>query len=163
MIQVVLINFIYFDILYTERWFPDFMKYLNLDLDFEDYPLNSHFNENGFQSLTLLKNIGSTFFFLIIYILLWALLVLFKLFSNMTAFFENFRIKLYSWLMWNETINLLMSQFTPIMMSSILNLHDLKWDSNVAKFSSSLSVFLSTVVLVSIMLPSKLLWNFYKD
>jgi hypothetical protein len=48
MIQVVLINFIYFDILYTERWFPDLMKYLDFDLDFEDYPLNSFFNENGF-------------------------------------------------------------------------------------------------------------------
>jgi len=36
MIQAVLLNFIYFDILYTERWFPDLMKYLKLDLDFED-------------------------------------------------------------------------------------------------------------------------------
>ena len=94
MIQAVLLNFIYLDILYTERWFPDFMKYLELDLDFEDYPLNSHFNENGFQSLTLLKNIGSTFFFLIIYILLWVFLILLRLLSNMTTFFENFRIKL---------------------------------------------------------------------
>ena len=137
------------------------MKYLNLNLDFEDYPLNTHFNENGFQSLTLLKNIGSTFFFLIAYILLWVFLLLLKLLSNLTAIFEKFRIKLQSWLMWNATISLMMSQFTPIMMSSILNINDLKWDSNVAIFSSALSIFLFSVVIVSLMLLSKVLWNFY--
>jgi hypothetical protein len=63
--------------------------------------------------------------------------------------------------MWNGTINLLMSQFTPIMMSSILNLNDLKWDSNVAKLSSVLSIILSSVVLVSLILLSKVLWNIY--
>ena len=155
MIQVVLINFIYFDILYTERWFPDFMKYLSLDLDYEDYPLNSYFNENGFQSLTLLKNIGTTFFFLIIYVLILALIISLKLLSYMTGMFEKFRIKLQSWLFWNATIDLLMSQFTPIIMSSVLNLYDLKWDSNVAKFSSAISIILSSVVLVSLMLLSK--------
>ena len=163
MIQYVLINFIYFDILYTERWFPDFMKFLNLDLDFEDYPLNSYFNENGFQSQTLLKNIGSTLFFIIIYLLLWALLLSLKPISKTTGCFENFRIKLKSWLMWSASINLLMSQFTTIIMSSILNLYDLKSDSNVTKFSSALSIILSSVVLVSLMLLSKVLWNAYKD
>jgi hypothetical protein len=124
-IQFVLINFIYFDILYTERWFPEFMTYLNLEIDFEDYPLNSYFNENGFESLTFLINIGSSFFFFIIYILLWTSLLLLKILTCMTTWFEKFRIKMQSYLMWNGSINLLMSQFTPIMMSSILNLYDL--------------------------------------
>ena len=73
----------------------------------------------------------------------------------MTAFFEKFRIKLQSWVMWNATINFLMSQFTPIMISSMLNIYDLKWDSNVEKFSSALSIILSSVVLVILMLLSK--------
>ena len=47
-------------------------------------------------------------------------------------------------------------------MSSILNLHDLKWDSNVKKFSSAFSIILSSVVLVTMMLLSKVLWNVYK-
>jgi hypothetical protein len=65
--------------------------------------------------------------------------------------------------MWNGTINILMSQFTPIMMSSILNLNHLKWDSNVAKISSVLSIIFSSVVIVSLIIQSKVLWNVYKE
>jgi hypothetical protein len=51
LIQSVLLKFIYFDILYTELWLPQFMAGIGLgDLDdvSNDDALNSIFADNGF-------------------------------------------------------------------------------------------------------------------
>ena len=51
LIQSVLLKFIYFDILYTELWLPQFMVVIGLgDLDdvSNDDALNSIFADNGF-------------------------------------------------------------------------------------------------------------------
>lgn len=74
MIQQVLLNLIYFDILYTELWFPELLATLKIKLDQEDKGLNNFFEENGFDSKLLMKNIGSTFFFIIIYCGVWMIL-----------------------------------------------------------------------------------------
>lgn len=52
LIQAVLIKLIYFDILYTEMWLPQFMNKLGLNFDSieDDQPVNVFFEENGFQS-----------------------------------------------------------------------------------------------------------------
>ncbi len=50
LISQVLLKFIYFDILYMERWFNKFLASLNLNLDYDDEPLNQYFEQNGFQS-----------------------------------------------------------------------------------------------------------------
>jgi len=94
MIQVVLINFIYFDILFTEYWFPEFMDTIKLDLNFEDHPLNSYFEENGFSSLNLVKNLGSTLFFVFIYCTAWVLLAVLRLFSLFSSLMDKLRLKL---------------------------------------------------------------------
>ena len=39
--------------------------------------------------------------------------------------------KLETTLMWNGTISMLMSQFTPMIISSLINLYGLKWDTNI--------------------------------
>ena len=51
-IQSVMIKFIYFDILYTEMWMPEFMTEIGLNTeDVEnDDAVNLFFDENGFQS-----------------------------------------------------------------------------------------------------------------
>jgi hypothetical protein len=51
-IQAVLIKLIYFDILYTELWLPQFMEKLGFNFDSiaDDSPVNVFFEENGFQS-----------------------------------------------------------------------------------------------------------------
>jgi hypothetical protein len=52
LIQAVLVKLIYFDILYTEMWLPQFMNQLGLNFDsvLDDKPVNLLFEENGFQS-----------------------------------------------------------------------------------------------------------------
>lgn len=124
MISDVLLNLIYIDILYTEKWFPQLLEYLRFDLNFQDKPINSYFNQNGFQSMLLIKNLGSTFFFILFYFLAWSLLLSFKLASIFIDWFDKVAKKLESVLIWNGTINFKMQQFTPMIMCSIINLYD---------------------------------------
>jgi hypothetical protein len=84
-IQLVLLNLVYFDILFTEDWFPQFMEYLHFDLNFEDQPLNSYFAENGFQYKNVFKNLGSTLFFIILYVLSWFFLIVLKMLSSFST------------------------------------------------------------------------------
>ncbi len=83
-LQKVLVNFIYFDILMTEKWLPSFLNWINgEDTNNEvDSPLNNFFEENGFSSKLFMKNIGSTLVFLILYIFLWLIIGLLSILSN---------------------------------------------------------------------------------
>ena len=49
-IQSVMIKFIYFDILFTEKWMPNFFNKIGLDTEGikNDEPMNLFFDENGF-------------------------------------------------------------------------------------------------------------------
>jgi hypothetical protein len=68
-LQVSLLNFIYLDILQTDLWlFPIlFPTATEVDNDDDDKALNIYFEENGFTSLSLIKNLGSTFVYLFVY------------------------------------------------------------------------------------------------
>jgi hypothetical protein len=68
LIQQVLVNFIYFDILYTEMWSPKLFKIMKLKVDTEDEPLNIYFSENGYSSSLSVKSLGSTLFFLVFFL-----------------------------------------------------------------------------------------------
>ena len=66
-VQSALLNFIYLDLLQTDKWltpllFPD--KASTSDA-FDDQPLNAYFDENGFQSKMSMRNLGSTFVYLL--------------------------------------------------------------------------------------------------
>ena len=51
-IQSVITKFIYFDILFTEIWMPNFFHKIGLDTEGikDDEPVNSFFDEIGFKS-----------------------------------------------------------------------------------------------------------------
>jgi len=51
-IQAVMIKYVYFDILFTELWFDDFMMSIGLNLDGvkDDGPLSAEFESNGYGS-----------------------------------------------------------------------------------------------------------------
>jgi hypothetical protein len=131
MVSGALINLIYFDILYTERWFPDFMESIKFDFNIDDHPLNVYFDQNGFQSLLIIKNLGSTLFFIIFYLIAWVMLLILKIASIFIEQVNYVVKKLETTLMWNGTISMLMSQFTPMIISSLINLYGLKWDTNI--------------------------------
>jgi hypothetical protein len=70
-IMSALLKIIYIDLLMVDDWFiplvfPDEDYILEEDEENsnKDEALNPFFNENGFQSKTLIKNLGSTFIYL---------------------------------------------------------------------------------------------------
>lgn len=76
-IQRAILSFIYIDLLQTDKWLPAlFFKATE-----EDEPLTAYFELNGYSSMTLIKNLGSTFLFLL-------LLVLLHLVYGILAFFN---------------------------------------------------------------------------
>ncbi len=80
---------IFFDIFYTERWMPQMMKNIGLDFDVlvEDDPISLQFSQNGFESKQFLVNIGSTLFFIVIYLAMWVILLLLMRMSSIWPLF----------------------------------------------------------------------------
>jgi hypothetical protein len=82
-----LLNFIYLDLLMTDMWlfpllFPPKPPGEEGEEDDTEEPLNMYFEENGFQSKALIKNLGSTFVYLGLYIVLLCFLPLVRLMSR---------------------------------------------------------------------------------
>jgi hypothetical protein len=79
-----LMKYIFFDILYTELWVAKFMGGIGVDFGSmkNDTAINVQFSANGFDSKQFLKNSGSSFFFLSIYIFSWLVLLLFSILSR---------------------------------------------------------------------------------
>lgn len=74
LMQAALLNFIYMDILQTDRWlipliFPVNKNQTTEEDELEEQPINSFFDENGFESRALIKNLGSTFIYLFVLII----------------------------------------------------------------------------------------------
>ncbi len=84
-IQGALISFICMDLLATDRWlmpliFPE-DNFPSEEPSIEDEALNAFFDENGFSTRTLLKNLGSTFVYLVILCIILLFIPLMKLLS----------------------------------------------------------------------------------
>ena len=71
-INAVLLSLINFDILYTDEWLS-LIFYAPYETGTDSEPLNSLFDENGYKSKLLIKNLGSTFVFLAMYLGIWAI------------------------------------------------------------------------------------------
>lgn len=66
-----------------EKWMPNVLTWINgKESEIIDAPLNNFFNENGFESILFIKNIGSTIIYFLIYILMWISLGFISLISN---------------------------------------------------------------------------------
>ena len=128
MIMSVIMKLIYFDIFYTERWLPDMMKGIGLNFESieNDDPISLPFSESGFESKQFLKNSGSSLVFVILYIIGWIFLFIIRLISSHFAVCLKLKGKLEELLIWNQSINLFQSQLTPIVLSSMINLYDLR-------------------------------------
>ena len=74
---------IYVDIFYTEKWFPALLS--TISIAEEDHGINEFFEDNGFQSTTLVMILGSTLVFLLIQLALFALYPVLHILSNFKA------------------------------------------------------------------------------
>jgi len=76
-----MINFIFVDLLYTERWQPR-LFYGEDYLDVDNEGLNCYFEENDYQSKYIFKNMGSTTVYFGAYLAAWVLLGILWLFKG---------------------------------------------------------------------------------
>ena len=79
-IQTIMLNFIYLDILMTDQWFVPYVY--GDESEANDSGLNRYFEINGFTSKSLIKNLQSTFIYLILYAFLILLMLLAYILSS---------------------------------------------------------------------------------
>jgi hypothetical protein len=72
-VQQIFMNFIFFDVFYVDQWVPPTLKKVSFNMDVPEEPINDYFQDNGFEVKFLMKNIGSTLIFLMLYIIAWAI------------------------------------------------------------------------------------------
>lgn len=108
MIQAVLLNFIYLDILLTDQWIPLIFDTSSSQIE-QSGGLNSFFEENGFSSKFLISNLGSSFVYLTLYCVLLILYLLLSLFSRYASKIDWLGSKLKRKLSWNLTLSLFFS------------------------------------------------------
>jgi hypothetical protein len=125
------------------------MKGIGLDGDLieNDDPINLQFSQNGFESMQFMVNIGSTLLFVVGYLAWW---LVFLFLSRIYSFWPKLlRLKtiLEKALMWNQSINLFISQFTPLMLSSIINLLNMNFKGDSV---SRMSAYWSIVIILAI-------------
>ncbi|TNV86287.1 hypothetical protein FGO68_gene17282 [Halteria grandinella] len=147
-IMNIVLQFIYLDILQTDKWLtPIFAK----DRDeqgnlLQDEPLSEYFEQSGFQSMLMLKNLGSTLIFsalllflYIAYLLSTGLGVIYLPLTKLANILEGR-------LFWGSGIRFVIQQFQPLMITSIINVYSIKFDSMVA-FASTASAFGTIIVM----------------
>ena len=99
--------------------------------------------------------------YLICWILLFLLSVL-KRFSNKISALQE---KLKEQLIWKQSINLLLSQFPPLFLSSVLNMYDVRFKDpqNVTKVSSYISVIAIIAVSIALLLMFFKVWRLTRN
>ncbi|TNV87952.1 hypothetical protein FGO68_gene897 [Halteria grandinella] len=144
LIQASMLSFIYLDILQTDKWltpliFPEIQ--FVADDEVESQAINSQFYQNGFQQMMLLQNLGSTFVYMIIVISGFLMMILTRI--NLGLDIRPI-YRLSRWLevrlMWNYSLRFLMQQYPPLIISSLINMYEFKFDTPGKMLSSSLSV-----------------------
>jgi hypothetical protein len=81
LINNVIMSFIYVDIFLSDQWMPELFYGLERVND-DNEPLNSFFEESGYSSKVLLKNINSSLVFIWIYSSLYGLLLIFRILGS---------------------------------------------------------------------------------
>jgi hypothetical protein len=84
------------DLLQTDRWLSPMLFDENPGGENEesDSALNQYFEENGFSTKVLIKNLGSTFVYMVIYILILLIIPILKILGRRVPKFK----KAYTWL-----------------------------------------------------------------
>jgi hypothetical protein len=175
LIQMALLNFIYLDILQTDKWLIPLLfkektaietinensKKNNEGIDEnegrdneeedEDTPLNEYFDENGFSSKQLIKNLGSTFVYFVILAAILILIPLLSLCSKWSSLLRRLTTWIKKQMIWNATLRFIIQQAPPISIACGINFFDIKVSS---VFGQSLSSILSCLFL-AILVASK--------
>ena len=97
-----MMKYIYFDILFTELWATKFMSKIGIDINqvTNDTALNQQFSDAGFDSKLFIKNTGSSFFFLTVYICIWLIYSITVLITLISARIKSTKENFQRQLIW---------------------------------------------------------------
>jgi hypothetical protein len=84
LINNVIMSFIYVDIFLSDKWMPQLFYGLERIND-DNEPLNSFFDESGYSSTMLLKNINSSLVFILVYCSLYGLLLILRILGTFSS------------------------------------------------------------------------------
>jgi hypothetical protein len=98
--------------------------------------------------MQFLRNIGATLIFVILYLAAWILLLLLDRISSVWPIFTRAKNSLDRLLLWDQSIGLLNSQFTPLMLSSMINFYDMRYSGIKVV---ALSAYFSIIVIIATM------------
>jgi hypothetical protein len=107
------------------------------------------------------RNLGSTFVYLVIYVSVVVLYILMIPLSMVFKSIENLKNYLGKKLFMNGTLKLFFSQFPPMLMASLINIYNIKFDSLMEKVSTSTAGFF-LFILPAGMIASWFLINKYR-
>jgi len=141
----VLLNFIYLDILLTDFWIP---KLFNTSLDDleKNGGINEFFEENGFSSKFLIKNLGSSFVYMTVYIFILCVYFLVALLALILPFLRRPADFISGKIFWNYSLSLFFTQYPPMIMACIINLYDLRYEKPI-EMASMIICFMLLVIL----------------
>lgn len=91
-----------------------------------------------------------------IYFLMWVILLILMKFHSSWPLLLKIKSGLHKALMWNESINFFNSQFTPLMLSSMNNLYDMRYNgllvSKISAYFSILAIIATVGSLIAIII-----------
>ncbi len=87
------------------------MKKIGIDFDsvINDQPVNVFFDENGFGSKQFLKNVGSGFVYIFLYIASWVIFLIINRLASFWGILKSTKERFENILMWNQTFSLIFS------------------------------------------------------
>ncbi|TNV86282.1 hypothetical protein FGO68_gene3639 [Halteria grandinella] len=137
-VQRILLGMIYLDLLDTSKWIDPI---ISSDEDgLVDQSLNPYFELSGFQSLYMLKNLGSTLVFVFMYVMAFVLSFVCRWMKSFSQKFTIIGSKIDSMIYWNGSLRFLIQQFQPLLLSSLINLCNLSEATSLSTIASMLSI-----------------------
>jgi len=150
-----------FEVLDTKPYLDSYLRLEPTD------PVNANFESLGLESIYFLHNLGTLLFAFVFYLVMVIL-------SKLLLLCNEDEIHLYSplpsWnycgkilhrnLFWGSLINLVTEAYSMMILSCMINLKYLRWDSFSVIFMSSLSILVTLVLLAY---PAFLAWKLTKD
>ncbi|TNV86946.1 hypothetical protein FGO68_gene14027 [Halteria grandinella] len=123
-IQSTMLSFIYLDLLKTDKWVIPIIFGSDDDPE-DDHGLNSYLEENGFGSMSLIKNLQSTFIYLVGIVIIIIFIGILKLFGLITKLFQRPESYLQKKMFWNGAMRFFIQQFSPMLFSALINLYNM--------------------------------------
>ena len=152
-----------FDIVPDEWLYYTYGVLLDLDEDDVPDPLNKEFEGLGFETMWSVHNLGSLAIFLSFFPIGVVLDLLLRPLKKKSKKARIIQHKISSSIYWNSTIRLMIESYPILLVVSLVNAVDLRWDQFGTKFISSITLFFLTVCILFPFVTSAFLYfNFHK-